>query len=178
VLRGSFIVNKLLCQNIGLPSDPAILAQVKIPDQVTGKTARERFSQHSLQTICRGCHSIMDPVGFAFENYDAVGQYRTQDSGEPIDASGKIPDVDGVVNPTVAGGVEIAKQIAHSETAQRCFAQHWLEYGYGRTLHGAPQEGCLQEQLNSAFKASGYNVKQLMLDLTQTPAFLFLPPQG
>lgn len=178
VLRGSFIVNKLMCLNIGLPSDPAILAQVKVPDEITGKTARERFSQHSLQAICRGCHSLMDPVGFAFENYDAVGQYRTMDNGEPIDASGKIPDVNGVVNPSVVGGIEISKQLAQSETAQQCFAQHWMEYGYGRTLHGAPEEQCAQEKVNTAFKASGYNVKQLMLDLTQTAAFLYLPPQG
>jgi hypothetical protein len=178
VLRGSFIVNKLMCQNIGLPSDPAILALVKVPDEVTGTTGRERFSQHSLQSICRGCHSIMDPVGFAFENYDAVGQYRTTDGGETIDASGKIPDVGGVTNPTVVGGVEIAKQLAQSEVAQQCFAQHWLEYGYGRTLHQAPEELCLQEKINTAFKASGYNVKQLMLDLTQTPAFLYMPSQG
>jgi hypothetical protein len=178
VLRGSFIVNKLMCQNIGLPSDPAILAQVKVPDNVTGTTARERFTEHSTQAICRGCHSIMDPVGFAFENYDAVGQYRTQEGGQTIDASGKIPDVDGSVKPTVIGGIGIAKQLAESETAQQCFAQHWLEYGYGRTLHQTPEELCLQEKLNTAFKASGYNVKQLMLDLTQTPAFLYLPSQG
>ncbi len=177
VLRGSFIVNKLLCQNIGLPSDPAILAQVKVPENVDGTTARERFSQHSAQAVCRGCHSIMDPVGFAFENYDAVGQYRTDEGGKTIDASGKIPNVDGIAEPTVIGGVQIAQQLAQSETAQKCFAQHWLEYGYGRTLHQSPDELCLQEQVNTAFKASGYNVKQLMLDLTQTSAFLFLPPQ-
>ena len=178
VLRGSFIVNKLMCQNIGLPSDPAILALVKPPMDVTGTTGRERFSQHSLQTICRGCHSLMDPVGFAFENYDAVGQYRTTDGGQMIDASGKLPDEGGVTEPTVIGGIEIAKQLAQSEVAQQCFAQHWLEYGYGRTLHGQPQELCLQEKINTAFKASGYNVKQLMLDLTQTPAFLYMPSQG
>ena len=65
-----------------------------------------------------------------------------------------------------------------SGRAQRCFAQHWLEYGYGRTLHQTPEEACLQEQVSNAFKASGYNVKQLLLDLTQTRAFLYLPTQG
>ena len=178
VLRGSFIVNKLMCRNIGLPSDPAILAQVKVPENVNGTTARERFSQHSAQPVCRGCHNIMDPVGFAFENYDAVGQYRTTENGVTIDASGKVPDSGSVVNPIVNGGVQMGQQLAQNEEAQRCFAQHWLEYGYGRTLHNTPEEQCLKEKLNSAFKASGYNVKQLMLDLTQTPAFLYLPTQG
>jgi hypothetical protein len=178
VLRGSFVVNKLMCMNIGLPSDPAILAQVKVPENVTGTTARQRFSAHSAQTVCRGCHNLMDPIGFALENYDAVGQYRTQEGDQTIDASGKLPDVGSEMHPTIVGGVQLAQQLAESETAQRCFAQHWLEYGYGRTLKQTPEELCLQEKLNTAFKASGYNVKQLLLDLTQTPAFLYMPSEG
>lgn len=178
VLRGSFIVNKLMCKNIGLPSDPAILAQVKPPEDVVGTTARERYSEHSKQAVCRGCHSVMDPVGFAFENYDAVGLYRTQEGGKTIDTSGKIPDSAGEEPGMTNGGIGIAQQLAQSETAQQCFAEHWLEYGYGRSLHDSPDERCLQQKLNTAFKASGYNVKQLMLDLTQLPAFLYLPSQG
>jgi uncharacterized protein DUF1592/uncharacterized protein DUF1588/uncharacterized protein DUF1595/uncharacterized protein DUF1585/uncharacterized protein DUF1587 len=178
VLRGSFVVNKLMCLNISLPSDPGLLAQVKVPDNVTGTTARQRFSAHSSQTVCSGCHSLMDPIGFALENYDAVGQYRTHEGDQLIDASGKLPDVDSQPHQTIVGGVQLAQQLAESETAQKCFAQHWLEYGYGRTLKGSPEELCLQEQLNTAFKASGYNVKQLMLDLTQTPAFLYMPTEG
>ena len=174
VLRGSFIINKLMCLNIGLPSDPAILAQVKVPENVTGTTARERFTAHSAQSVCRGCHSLMDPVGFAFENFDAVGQYRTEEGGKTIDASGKIPGAD----TTVVGAIGLSQQLAQSEVAQRCFTQHWLEYGYGRTLHRGANEECLKEQVSDAFKASGYNIKQLLLDLTQTRAFLYLPTEG
>ncbi|MES1173115.1 MAG: DUF1592 domain-containing protein [Myxococcales bacterium] len=175
VLRGSFVVNKLMCLNISLPSDPGLLAQVKVPDNVSGTTARTRFSAHSSQPVCHTCHALMDPIGFALENYDAVGQYRTMEGDQVIDASGKIPDVGTETHQTVVGGVQLAQQLAESETAQRCFAQHWLEYGYGRTLKQTPEELCLQEKLNTAFKASGYNVKQLLLDLTQTPAFLYMP---
>lgn len=178
VLRGSFVVNKLMCMNISLPSDPGLLALVKVPENVTGTTARTRFSAHSSQPVCRACHALMDPIGFALENYDAVGQYRTQEGDQTIDASGKIPDVGDEKHETVVGGVQLAQQLAESETAQRCFAQHWLEYGYGRTLKQTPEELCLQEKLNTAFKASGYNVKQLLLDLTQTPAFLYMPSEG
>jgi hypothetical protein len=178
VLRGSFVVNKLMCLNISLPADPALLAQVKVPEDVAGSTARERFSAHSKQPVCNSCHALMDPIGFALENYDAVGQYRTTEGGQTIDASGKIPDVGAETHQKIVGGVQLARQLAESETAQRCFAQHWLEYGYGRTLKQTPAELCLQEKLNTAFKASGYNVKQLLLDLTQTPAFLYMPSEG
>jgi len=173
VLRGSFILNKLMCMNISLPSDPAILALVSVPVDVTGATARERYTAHSKQTVCQGCHRLIDPVGFALENYDAVGQYRTTENNATIDASGKLPQATDMVT----GAVQLAQQLADSDQVQQCFAQHWVEYGYGRSLHGTPEDLCLQEKINAAFKASGYNVKQLLLDLTQTSAFQYLPAQ-
>ena len=173
VLRGTFILNKLMCMNLNLPSDPDILALVAVPLDVTGPTARDRYTAHSKQQLCQGCHRLIDPVGFALENYDAVGQYRTTENGVTIDASGKLPQASAVVS----GAVQLAQQLADSELVQQCFAQHWVEYGYGRSLRGSAEDKCLQENINTAFKASGYNVKQLLLDLTQTTAFQYLPAQ-
>ncbi|HET6146062.1 MAG TPA: DUF1592 domain-containing protein [Polyangia bacterium] len=170
VLRGSFVVNKLLCRKISLPTDPAILAMVKVPDDTTGATARERFSKHSSQAICASCHQFLDPIGFALENFDPVGQYRTQENGVTIDATSTVPGL-GPVN----GPVELAQKIADSEEAQTCFASHWMDFGYGRTL-GA-EDACTAEAVNDGFKKSGYNVKQLLLALTQTDAFLYLPAE-
>jgi hypothetical protein len=53
-------------------------------------TVRERLAEHRKNPTCAGCHRLMDPVGFALENYDAVGRWRTLDGGEPIDASGML----------------------------------------------------------------------------------------
>jgi hypothetical protein len=169
VLRGSFIINKLLCMNIQLPTDPAILAMVKIPDGVTGATARERFTKHRAQAICAGCHALIDPVGFSMENFDAIGQWRDQENGVTIDASGSVPGTEGTIN----GPVELAKKIAGADAAQACFAQHWMEFGYGKTLD--TNDACVQSSLNAAFKSSGGNVKQLLVALTQTDSFLYLP---
>ena len=168
VLRGSFIVNKMLCMSIQLPSDPAILAQVKIPENVTGATARERFTKHREQAICSGCHMILDPVGFAFENYDAIGQWRDTENGATIDASGQVPG-----GMPVNGPVELVKSLAATDAAQACFAQHWVEFGYGKTLGNG--DACTQEAITNAFKASGGNIKKLLVDLTQTDAFLYMP---
>jgi hypothetical protein len=173
VLRGTFILNKLMCMNLNLPSDPEVLALVAVPLDVTGATARERYTAHSKQPLCQGCHRLIDPVGFALENYDAVGQYRTTENNVTIDASGKIPGATDVVS----GAVQLGEQLAASEQVQQCFAQHWVEYGYGRSMGSTPEDKCLQENINTAFKASGYNVKQLLLDLTQTTAFQYLPAQ-
>jgi hypothetical protein len=169
VLRGSFVINKIMCMNIALPTDPAILAQVKVPEGVTGATARERFTKHRAQAVCSGCHSILDPVGFALENYDAIGQWRDQENGVTIDASGQVPGAGTAVN----GPVELVKSIASTDAAESCFAQHWLEFGFGKTLDTG--DACTQAAINDAFKKNGGNVKQLLVDLTQTDAFLYLP---
>jgi Protein of unknown function (DUF1592)/Protein of unknown function (DUF1588)/Protein of unknown function (DUF1587)/Protein of unknown function (DUF1585)/Protein of unknown function (DUF1595) len=169
VLRGSFMINKILCMNIQLPTDPAILMQVKVPEGVSGPTARDRFTKHRAQPVCAGCHSLLDPVGFALENYDPIGQWRDQENNVTIDASGSVPNTDGVVN----GPVELVKKIAGAEAAQNCFAQHWMEFGYGKTLDAG--DACVQQSMNNAFKQSGGNIKQLLVDLTQTDAFLYMP---
>lgn len=169
VLRGGFVVRELMCYDIQLPSDPAILAMVKPPDPYSGDTARERYTQHSANPVCAGCHSQMDPVGLSLENYDAVGLYRTTENNVIIDATGNIPGPYGV---PVNNGIEMAQALAQNPEAMNCFASHWMDYAYGRTM-GAT-DACTAERLEVAFQQAGFNVQQLMLALTQTDAFLYL----
>jgi len=169
VLRGSFIINKLLCLNIHLPTDPALAAMVAVPQNVTGTTARERFTAHRQQAVCAGCHALIDPVGFPLESYDPIGQWRDTDDGAPLDLSGGVPGTEGAIN----GPVELAAKLATAEGFQTCFAQHWLEFGYGKTHDEA--DSCVQDDLNAAFKAADGNVKQLLVSLTQTDSFLYMP---
>lgn len=170
VTRGSFVLKQLMCISIRLPTGD-ILEQVKPPDPYSGATARDRFSQHSEQEVCATCHKFMDPVGFALENYDAVGQFRTTENGVEIDPSGTVPDTLG----DVSGPIDLAQKLAGSEEVQSCFAKRWSEYGYGLTLR--PEDKCTAEAVTTAFKASGYNVKQLLIELTQTDAFHYLAPK-
>lgn len=169
VVRGSFIVNKLMCKKIELPTASDILEQVKPPDPSSGKTGRERFSAHSKDPVCKGCHSQMDPIGLAFENYDAVGLWRDTENGETIDASGWVPGSD----VKASGPVELVTQIAEAEETQDCFATNWMNFAYGRTL-GA-EDVCTASRLQEEFASSGYNIKNLLVSLTQTDAFLYLP---
>ncbi|WP_438020476.1 DUF1592 domain-containing protein [Sorangium sp. So ce315] len=169
VVRGSFVLQKLMCVTIPLPTGD-ILEKVKPPDPYSGKTARERFSQHSEDPTCAGCHQFMDPVGFAFENYDAVGLYRATENDVVIDPSGFVPGELG----EVSGPIELAQKLAESDDVQRCFSKRWAEYAYGLTLRA--EDACTGQAVRDAFEASGYNVKQLIIDLTQTDAFLYLAP--
>lgn len=171
VVRGSFLVQKIMCMQIPLP-DGDILEQIKPPDPGSGATARERFSAHSQDPVCKGCHQLMDPVGLALENYDAVGLWRDAENGVTIDASGAVPGTEG----TIDGPVELVRKIAEAESTHACFATHWLNFAYGRTL-AYKDETCAQDQVRAAFTESGHDIRTLLLELTQTDAFLYLPAE-
>jgi hypothetical protein len=166
VVRGSFIVQKLMCMKVPLP-DASIAEKVKPPDPYSGKTARDRYAAHREDPVCKSCHAVMDPVGLALENFDAVGLYRTTENGVTIDATGGVPGVDGMVD----GAADLARALASTDAAQSCFVGHWLQLAFGKTL--GPDDACLQAELEAAFKQSGHNVRQLLLDVTRTDAFLY-----
>jgi hypothetical protein len=167
VLRGSFVVQKLLCHKVPLP-DPSIADMIKPPEPYSGKTARERYAKHSQDPVCSGCHSLMDPAGLALENFDAIGLYRTEENGVTIDPTGTVPGLDG----KIGGPVDLIQKLAASSDAQDCFATHWLELAFGKTLGRDDQ--CLQATVQAAFKQAKYDVRQLLIALTQTDAFLSL----
>jgi hypothetical protein len=169
VVRGGLIVRKLLCQAIPLPTG-AIQAMVMIPPADANKTARQRYTAHSMNPVCHACHTNMDPVGFAFENYDPIGQWRDQENGVTIDASGSAPAL-GDFN----GPAQLAQRMSEAPAAETCFAANWLNFGYGRTISATGPEGCIAQAVQDKFKTSGYNIQQLLLSLTQSDAFLYLP---
>jgi hypothetical protein len=150
----------------------AIAAKVTVPDPASAATARQRFSTHSTDPVCHACHVNMDPFGFALENFDPIGQWRDQENGVTIDASGDAPVLGGT-NTSFNGPVEMEKVLASSEVVQQCFATNWINFGYGRTL--SDKESCAVESVRNKFKETGYNIQELLLALTQSPAFLTLP---
>jgi hypothetical protein len=97
VVRGKWILDNLL----GTPPPPAPAIVPPFPEEVPGvpSTVRARMEQHRSNPACAGCHKVMDPLGLALENFDAVGAWRTRESGIAIDASGELTDgtkIDGV----------------------------------------------------------------------------------
>lgn len=87
IKRGLLVRRNLLCQEFGTP--PPNIGEVEPFD--SSKPTRERFAAHSSNANCASCHQFIDEIGFAFENYDAVGHYRTEEAGgAAVDASGTI----------------------------------------------------------------------------------------
>jgi len=96
----------------------------------TPKTMRERMAQHRASPTCAGCHRIMDPIGLALENFDAVGAWRTTDAGQPIDTSAELPDgtaIDGVA------GLRRAL-LSRSEVVVTTMVEKLMTYALGRGL--------------------------------------------
>jgi hypothetical protein len=93
-------------------------------------SVRERMEQHRQNEPCKSCHAMMDPIGFALENFDAVGSWRTNDSGFRIDPSGKMFD-----GAKLDGPASLRQAIMnHSESFIGSFTENLLAYGMGRVL--------------------------------------------
>ena len=89
VIRGHWVLENLL--GVPPPPAPANVPTLEENSIDAGLSMRERLMEHRANPACAGCHSLMDPLGFALENYDAVGRWRRSESGAPIDATGNFP---------------------------------------------------------------------------------------
>ncbi|UJR83375.1 DUF1588 domain-containing protein [Sandaracinus amylolyticus] len=162
VHRGVFVVERLLCQH--LPPPPAELDIVP-PVFDPSATTRERWSRHSSDSSCSYCHRLIDPVGFAMEDFDAIGRHRTMEAGEPIDARGGAPAL-GVGDGSIEGTRALAEAIASSELAADCFARQWTRFGLGR-LEDEGDEATITT-VRDALRTSAIDA---MVALTRTYAF-------
>jgi hypothetical protein len=126
VQRGKWILTNLL----GIPPTPPPPNVPALKENGEGKqlSLRERMEQHRADAVCAGCHKVMDPIGFALENFDAVGQWRATDDGSPIDPSGTL------FNGTkVDGPADVRNMIAsHPDVFAGVMTEKLLTYALGR----------------------------------------------
>jgi hypothetical protein len=165
--RGMFVRAGLLCGEV--PPPPPGVDPIA-PDPDPSLTMRERLDEHRSDPVCASCHSLMDPLGFPFEHYDAVGVWRDDEAGRPVDASGFLMETD--VDGEVVGAVELAHRLAGSEQVDDCMVRQWFRYAYGRT-ESISRDTCSLDQLEQAFDGANYDIRELIVALTQTDAFLY-----
>jgi hypothetical protein len=135
VVRGKWVLDNLL-GTPPPPPPPDVPALEEKSATSRPRSVRERLEQHRANPACAGCHKLIDPLGLALENFDAVGAWRTTDEGTPIDASGQLVDgtrVDGVV--TLREAI-----LRHPEMFVRTLTSKLLIYALGRglTFHDMP----------------------------------------
>lgn len=165
VLRGVFIRERLLC--LDLPEPPDDIDATPPDDPQAASTNRERYEQHVDDPECSGCHGVIDGLGFPFEQYDAIGMFRTTDAGQPVDASGEIVGTD-VAGP-VADAAELVDTLTSSTDLRRCVARQWFRHGFAHDV--AQADTCTLDVLDAALAESGGDMRELLVAFVSTKAF-------
>jgi hypothetical protein len=128
-LRGKWLLENLL--GTPPPAPPADVPGLEEVAVIAPKTMRERLELHRATPTCAGCHGLIDPLGFALENFDAVGAWRQRDGRFEIDPSGSLP---GGIEFDTAGEMMQALASAKKDDFCRCLASKLLTYAVGRGL--------------------------------------------
>lgn len=171
VLRGKFILSQLACSP---PNPPPDNVNTNLPAPDLTKTARQQLVELTGQGTCAGCHSLMNPMGFALDNFDGLGRYRTMDRGTALDTSADIvlpSDMKG----HYAGADDFLSALANSKTVRTCVASKWFIYAHGR-IPGS-EDACSLSQAATSFQSDG-NIREMLLRMIETPAFLYFRTQG
>lgn len=165
--RGVVLMRDLLCRE--LPAFPGnVDTETVLRDSSTLPTARERLAPLLETGQCAGCHRLFNPVGLAFENYDAVGAYRETENGATIDASGSF-DLDGE-EVAFGGPLDMISTLATSRELSACYSRQWLRYMLGRYEQEA--DACLLEGVDEAVHQAGGNLESAVRFLVSSEAFV------
>ncbi|MBA2661367.1 MAG: DUF1588 domain-containing protein [Bradymonadaceae bacterium] len=167
VKRGVFTLEQLLCVPLGAPP-PDISARNDVPAEFNDaqETSREVLSvRHSSQATCIACHRMIDPAGFGYENYDAVGRYRlVEKENVQIDASGEL--VLGQELLAFNNSVEYIAALANSEALRSCLSDQFFTY----VLGDAPRRE-EREAIYTKFNKSNGAIDELVEAIVTTPSF-------
>jgi len=163
VKRGKWVLAQLLCAEP--PPPPANIPPLPDGPGQTG-TLRQRLEAHRSNPVCASCHSVMDPIGFGMENFDAIGRWRDRDSdGSPIDASGVLPG-----GATFNGVKELAVTLKADPRLTSCVVRQLLTYAIGRgpTL---PADACAMQEMTRKFDASADRLPDLFAIVAGSDVF-------
>jgi Protein of unknown function (DUF1592)/Protein of unknown function (DUF1588)/Protein of unknown function (DUF1595)/Protein of unknown function (DUF1585) len=164
-LRGKLIRERMLCQPIGAPPPDVITSLTPAPG-APPKTVRERLQQHAIEPRCQGCHSQMDPIGLGFEQFDAVGRFRTTENNMTVDASGSLDK---------AGSFKDAHGLAALLKADArvplCITRSVFRHAAAH-VEQAGEEPSLQA-VEKAARTQGFNMRALLVELVASDAFRY-----
>lgn len=162
VKRGKWIMENLL----GEPPPPAAPDVMPLEQQQLNGTLRQRMEQHRVDPACASCHKLMDPLGFALENFDAVGRWRDRDDGGPIDASGTLPS-----GESFQGITELKKILTSQKKDKfvRCLTEKMLIYALGRGLRYEDQ--CAINEIVARLEQNDYRISELVIAIVESAPF-------
>ena len=174
IKRGVFVWDQLLCQDLPNPP-PDVPTFPGVPDNLSVRQAFETFTSGQS---CMACHRRINPVGFLFENYDALGAYtKVDDNGQPVVSAGTIVGAaaldgsdDPAVNKPTPTAVELAKNMAGSASVAHCLVTQL--YRYTTKRHETSADTASIDTLAGAFASTAQSMPELLVGLTTSEAFL------
>jgi hypothetical protein len=163
VIRGKYILQNIL----GTPPSPPPADVPPLDEQAVGTTAslRKQMESHRTNAICASCHNRMDPLGFALENYDAIGKWRTMDGGFPVDSSGVLPGGKKFTSPAEMRQILSERMPEFSRT----LTEKMLIYALGRGLQRYDRPTV--RDITTRLAASGYGLQTLVHEVVRSLPF-------
>jgi hypothetical protein len=188
--RGLFVREQFLCQHV---ADPPPGVNTNLPPVTEAKpmTNRDRMASHATERMCAGCHTLIDPIGFGFERYDAIGQHREklkitfgQTFGEGkrgaaqkvstvelnLDTTGQVA---GIPNSAFSSPKELGAVLAASPQCQECVVKQYFRYVSGRTE--TPADRPMIRRVFEDFRKSDFKFKEMIISMVRAREF---PVQG
>jgi hypothetical protein len=163
--RGVFLTRNIVGRAL---KPPPMAVAFKDSDFAPNLTMREKIAELTRPQACQTCHSVINPLGFSLENYDAVGRFRTHDNDRPVNAISEYTTDDGETI-RLAGARDVAEFAASSEHAQNAFIEQLFHQIVKQPMLAYGVD--VQDRLRQSFAASGFNVRQLLVDIATISAW-------
>ncbi len=163
VIRGKWVLEQIL-GTPPPPPPPDVEELEESPKAVESASLRQRLEQHRSHAECAACHAKMDPIGFAFENFDAIGAWRDDDGSFPIDASGELPD-----GRRFNGPKELIAILKTEETFLRTVVEKMLTFALGRGLEY--YDKCATDEILAALSEGGFRFSALVTAIVMSDPF-------
>jgi hypothetical protein len=165
ILRGKWVLTNLL--NSPPPVPPPGVPPLNTKPAADGHklTTREQFERHRSSPVCNVCHSKMDPYGIALENYDVIGQWRTEEDGLPLDTSTALPRGEPFVGP--AGLKDLL--LSRADKFATATVSRMMTYALGRKLEKSDESAV--ERIVAQTKDGNYRFDDIVLGIIDSAPF-------
>ncbi len=161
--RGKLLYQKVLCQKL---EPPPVVPPLPTPDASNPQPVRQVLETMTSGPPCNACHQLLNPLGFGLGNFDAIGQYSTQDeAGFPVDASGRLADGSAFTTPGQLGAA-----LANNTEVRACLTKQWFRFGLGHAESEADTNSL--QTAYTAFEGAQFDLRELLVALVTTKSFL------
>ncbi len=168
-LRGRMVRMRMLCDSVPSPPPGIPALDASNPNETT----RQRFVAHATDASCAACHTLLDPLGYTFGDYDTVGRHRpgNMENNQSVDASGALNVAAGDSGSAVSlsGLSDLITTLSTSQQVGDCMTRHMAMYAFGSVSWS--QDACTYNAAATTARSSNYNLQSTWTAITQTPSF-------